>query len=77
MKRSIAVLILALALALTACGGQKAADAQAEAKDITLCPTYDNGKGGYFSITLPASWGDHYVTECGANDGGYYVGFYE
>lgn len=55
MKRSIAVLILALALALTACGGQKAADAQAEAKDITLCPTYDNGKGGYFSITLPAS----------------------
>ena len=28
MKRSIAVLILALALALTACGGQKAADAQ-------------------------------------------------
>ena len=44
MKRSIAVLILALALALTACGGQKAADAQAEAKDITLCPTYDNGK---------------------------------
>ena len=43
MKRSIAVLILALALALTACGGQKAADAQAEAKDITLCPTYDNG----------------------------------
>lgn len=75
MKRSIAVLILALALALTACGGQKAADAQAEAKDITLCPTYDNGKGGYFSITLPASWGDHYVTECGANDGGYYVGF--
>ena len=56
---------------------QKAADAQAEAKDITLCPTYDNGKGGYFSITLPASWGDHYVTECGANDGGYYVGFYE
>ena len=39
MKRSIAVLILALALALTACGGQKAADAQAEAKDITLCPT--------------------------------------
>ena len=33
MKRSIAVLILALALALTACGGQKAADAQAEAKD--------------------------------------------
>ena len=77
MKRSIAVLILALALALTACGGQKAADAQAEAKDITLCPTYDNGKGGYFSITLPAAWGDHYVTECGANDGGYYVGFYE
>ena len=46
-------------------------------EDITLCPTYDNGKGGYFSITLPASWGDHYVTECGANDGGYYVGFYE
>mgnify|MGYP000370406615 CR=1 FL=1 len=48
MKRSIAVLILALALALTACGGQKAADAQAEAKNITLCPTYDNGKGGVF-----------------------------
>lgn len=77
MKRSIAVLILALALVLTACGGQKAANAQAEAEDITLCPTYDNGKGGYFSITLPAAWGDHYVTECGANDGGYYVGFYE
>ena len=36
MKRSIAVLILALALALTACGGQKAADAQAEAKDIEI-----------------------------------------
>lgn len=77
MKRSIAVLILVLALALTACGGQKAADAQTAAADIVLCPTYDNGKGGYFSVTLPASWGDHYVTECGANDGGYYVGFYE
>ena len=35
------------------------------------------GKGGYFSVTLPASWGDDYLTECGANDGGYYVGFYE
>ena len=31
----------------------------------------------YFSVTLPASWGDDYLTECGANDGGYYVGFYE
>lgn len=40
-------------------------------------PTYDDGKGGYFSVTLPASWGDDYLTECGANDGGYYVGFYE
>ena len=48
-----------------------------KAEDITLCPTYDNGKGGYFSVTLPASWGDQYLTECGANDGGYYVGFYE
>mgnify|MGYP000178764820 CR=1 FL=1 len=73
------------ALALAACGrGDKAAasvqptaDTAKKAEDITLCPTYDNGKGGYFSVTLPASWGDHYLTECGANDGGYYVGFYE
>ena len=87
MKRSILALVLALAtvLALAACGrGDKAAasvqptaDTAKKAEDITLCPTYDNGKGGYFSVTLPASWGDHYLTECGANDGGYYVGFYE
>ena len=56
-KHAAALLTAVLLLALTACGGQKAADAQAEAKDITLCPTYDNGKGGYFSITLPASCG--------------------
>lgn len=87
MKRSILALVLALAtvFALAACGrGDKAAapvqptaDTAKKAEDITLCPTYDDGKGGYFSVTLPASWGDHYLTECGANDGGYYVGFYE
>ena len=87
MKRSILALVLALAtvFALAACGrGDKAAapvqptaDTAKKAEDITLCPTYDDGKGGYFSVTLPASWGDHYLTECGANDGGYDVGFYE
>ena len=87
MKRSILALVLALAmaLALAACGrgdetaasAQPTADTAKKAENITLCPTYDNGKGGYFSVTLPASWGDHYLTECGANDGGYYVGFYE
>ena len=87
MKRSILALVLALAmaLALAACGrgdetaasAQPTADTAKKAENITLCPTYDNDKGGYFSVTLPASWGDHYLTECGANDGGYYVGFYE
>ena len=87
MKRNIPALVLALALALSlaACGrsektaasAQPTADAAKKAEDITICPTYDNGKGGYFSVTLPASWGDDYLTECGANDGGYYVGFYE
>lgn len=87
MKRSIPALVLALALALalaacgrsdeTAASAQPTADAAKKAEDITICPTYDNGKGGYFSVTLPASWGDHYLTECGPNDGGYYVGFYE
>lgn len=86
MKRSIPALVLALVftLALAACGrsDETAASAQPtdmakKAEDITLCPTYDNDKGGYFSVTLPASWGDQYLTECGANDGGYYVGFYE
>ena len=42
-KHAAALLTAVLLLALTACGGQKAAEAQAEAKDITLCPTYDNG----------------------------------
>lgn len=87
MKRSILALVLALAmaLALAACGrgdetaasAQPTADTAKKAENITLCPTYDNDKGGYFSVTLPASWGDHYLTECGPNDGGYYVGFYE
>lgn len=87
MKRSILALVLALAmaLALAACGrgdetaasAQPTADTAKKAENITFCPTYDNGKGGYFSVTLPASWGDHYLTECGPNDGGYYVGFYE
>ena len=66
MKRSIPALVLALALALalaacgrsdeTAASAQPTADAAKKAEDITLCPTYDNGKGGYFSVTLPASW---------------------
>ena len=60
----------------TAASAQPTAAAD-KAGNITLCPTYDDGKGGYFSVTLPASWGDDYLTECGANDGGYYVGFYE
>ena len=86
MKRNIPALVLALALALSlaACGRSEKTAASAQptaaadkAGNITLCPTYDNGKGGYFSVTLPASWGDDYLTECGANDGGYYVGFYE
>lgn len=57
MKRSILALVLALAtvLALAACGrGDKAAasvqptaDTAKKAEDITLCPTYDNGKGGF------------------------------
>ena len=76
MKRSILALVLALAmaLALAACGrgdetaasAQPTADTAKKAENITLCPTYDNGKGGYFSVTLPASWGDNYLTECGA-----------
>ena len=86
MKRNIPALVLALALALSlaACGRSEKTAASAQptaaadkAGNITLCPTYDDGKGGYFSVTLPASWGDDYLTECGANDGGYYVGFYE
>ena len=86
MKRNIPALVLALALALSlaACGRSEETAASAQptaaadkAGNITLCPTYDDGKGGYFSVTLPASWGDDYLTECGANDGGYYVGFYE
>lgn len=85
MKRSIValMLVLALTLALAACGAKDAEASAAtpaadKAEDITLCPTYDDGKGGYFSVTLPASWGDDYITECGPNeDGGYYVGFYE
>ena len=71
-------------LVLAACGRSEETAASAQptaaadkAGNITLCPTYDDGKGGYFSVTLPASWGDDYLTECGANDGGYYVGFYE
>lgn len=58
MKRSILALVLALAtvFALAACGrGDKAAasvqptaDTAKKAEDITLCPTYDDGKGGYY-----------------------------
>ena len=57
------MLALALALSLAACGrSEETASAQPTAAadkvgNITLCPTYDDGKGGYFSVTLPGRAG--------------------